>query len=75
MFDYYISIEDSKIEDYIVHHRAGFYIVPQKTALKDKLNFDIMETIEGTFFSSKIVEELKKANITGYRIKEGILNN
>jgi hypothetical protein len=48
---------------------------PQKIFLKNKLEYDIIETVKGTFISSKIIEEFKKENITGYRIQEGILEN
>jgi hypothetical protein len=46
---------------------------PQKIFLKNKLEYDIIETVKGTFISSEIIEEFKKEYITGYRIQEGIL--
>jgi hypothetical protein len=48
---------------------------PQKIFLKNKLEYDIIETIKGTFISSEIIAAFKKENITGYKIQEGILVN
>jgi len=48
---------------------------PQILNLKNKLNFDAIKTTKGVFFSSEIIEEFKKENISGYRIEEGILEN
>ncbi|AIM36924.1 hypothetical protein KO02_09635 [Sphingobacterium sp. ML3W] len=49
--------------------------VPVKLVLKEKLIYDVIKTVEGIFFSPKIIEEFKRENITGYRIKEGVLEN
>lgn len=51
------------------------YIVPEIILLKKELNFDIIKTFKGIFFSSTIIEEFQKENISGYKIIEGILEN
>lgn len=54
--------------------QVGSYM-PVKLILKEKLIYDVIKTVEGVFFSSKIIEEFKNENVTGYRIREGILEN
>lgn len=53
---------------------VGHYI-PVKLRLNKKLVYDVIKTVEGVFFSSEIIAEFKEENITGYRIREGILEN
>jgi hypothetical protein len=52
-----------------------FNIEITKIILKNKLNYDIINTSNGIFFSPKIIEEFKNKNITGYKIEKGILEN
>lgn len=70
-----IKVAFGNAQEYETLNMTGAYIVPQKIVLKDKLSLDIIETIEGTFFSSELIKELEKEKITGYKIKEGILEN
>lgn len=41
--------------------------------LKNPLDFDMINTIWGTFFSEEIIQEFEKEEITGYKIEKGIL--
>jgi hypothetical protein len=52
-----------------------FNIEITKITLRNKLNYDIINTASGIFFSPKIIEEYKNKNITGYKIENGILEN
>jgi hypothetical protein len=61
--------------DYQFSEYSRKLATPQRIFLKNKFEYDIIDTAKGTFFIKEIVEEFNKNNITGYQIKEGILEN
>ena len=61
------------VEDFLTSEYARSLATPQKLYLTSKCNYDIIKTTKGIYFSSEIIEEFKKENITGYKIIEGIL--
>ena len=76
-FDYRIgkkvifeNVYDFENTDYNRHMATPIHLF-----LNTKMDYDIIDTRVGTFLSSTIIEEFKKEMITGYEIKEGILEN
>ena len=74
-FDYKngIQVKFQGIEDYETANYDRITAKPQRLFLKARIQYDIIKTTTGVFFSSEIIKEFEKYNITGYRIIEGIL--
>ena len=64
----YIDAEDYETAEY-----SRNLAKPLKLCLNSQYDYDIINTTKGIYFSSDIIEEFKKENITGYKIIEGIL--
>jgi hypothetical protein len=78
------NYNDGKIEifeDFNDYNNCSIYnrkmAHPHKLIFKNKINYDIIDTVKGTYFSNDIIEEFNEQNIIGYCIKEeyGILEN
>lgn len=74
-FDYKngIQVKFQGIEDYETANYDRITAKPQRLFLKARIQYDIIKTTTGVFFSSEIIKEFEKYNITGYRIIEGVL--
>lgn len=74
-FDYKngIQVKFQGVEDYETANYDRIAAKPQRLFLKARIQYDIIKTTTGVFFSSAIIKEFEKYNITGYRIIEGIL--
>lgn len=50
-------------------------VITKHLQLKHKIDNDVISTVEGVFFSPKIISEFEKKGITGFSILQTTLNN
>ncbi|MDR2108491.1 MAG: hypothetical protein LBP28_03405 [Coriobacteriales bacterium] len=62
-------------EDYETAEYERLTASAQSLYLNERVEYDIVKTTKGVFFSSDIIGKFEREGITGYRIAEGVLEN
>ena len=63
------------VDDYENAEYDRYMADPVSIFLNIKMEYDVIDTRHGLFLSQPLIEELQKEMVTGYIIREGILEN